>query len=108
MIVVITSWAPVRALRTPAIEPQAAPPRNPARMASGMWIADGRSHVNPTQPAQVAPITSWPAAPMLNRPARNASATDRPPSARGVASVSVRLSASGEPSELSNRPLYDS
>ncbi len=108
MIVVITSCAPVRALRIPAIEPHAAPPANPARMASGTWIADGRSHVKPTQPAQVAPMTSWPAAPMLNSPARNASATDRPPRASGVASVRVRPSASGEPSELSHRPLYDS
>jgi hypothetical protein len=100
MIVVITSWAPVRALSTPAIPPHTAPPRNPAITASGRWMALGRSQVNPTQPAHVAPMTSCPAAPMLNRPARNASATDKPASARGVASTRVRPMAACVPSEL--------
>ena len=102
MIVVITSCAPVRALRIPAIEPHAAPPANPAATASGRWIAAGRSQVKPTQPAHVAPITSWPAAPMLNSPARKATATDRPVSASGVASTSVRPRAREEPSDDSN------
>ena len=48
MIVLITSWAPVRALRNPAMPPQNAPPTSPARMARGRWIAAGRSNGNPT------------------------------------------------------------
>ena len=34
MIVVITSWAPVRAFSTPAMPPQIAPPIMPARIAA--------------------------------------------------------------------------
>src|SRR5918995_6742165 len=72
MIVVITSWAPVRALRKPAMPPQTAPPTKPAITATTTCSTRGRSQVNPTQPAHMAPTTSWPAPPMLNRPARNA------------------------------------
>src|SRR5918995_1415028 len=79
MIVVITSWAPVRALRRPAMPPQTAPPRKPAITASGRCTALGRSQVKPTHPAHVAPITSWPAPPMLKSPARD---PRRPPRLR--------------------------
>jgi hypothetical protein len=63
-------------------------------------MAFGRSQVNPTQPAHVAPMMSWPVAPMLNSPARNASATDNPARASGVASTSVRPMAACVPREL--------
>ena len=48
----------------------------------------GRSKLSPAQVPSIAPINSWPCAPMLNRPARKANATDRPAKIKGVASVS--------------------
>ena len=48
MIVVITSWAPVRALRNPTSPPQNAPPSRPATSATSRWTNGGRFHVKPT------------------------------------------------------------
>ena len=45
MIVTITSWAPVRALRTPGMPPQSPPPTAPASRMIGM--SDGAGHVRP-------------------------------------------------------------
>ena len=41
MIVTITSLAPVRALRTPAIPAQIAPPMMPPIAATSMWTTGG-------------------------------------------------------------------
>ena len=41
MIVTTTSWAPVNALRAPGMNPYSAPPRAPARMATGTAISGG-------------------------------------------------------------------
>ncbi len=108
MIVEITSWAPVRALRKPANPPHTMPPRIPARMASGRCTTAGSEKWKPTHAAQVAPIISWPAAPMLKRPARKARATERPAKMSGVASTSVRLMASTLPSDDSKSAWYAS
>jgi hypothetical protein len=55
MMVTITSWAPVFALRNPTI-----PPQIPARIiakaiAARMWIPTGRSYLNPIKEAPIAP-----------------------------------------------------
>src|SRR5436853_489123 len=42
MIVVMTSCAPVRALRMPGMKPQTAPPRQPADTAARRWSGQGR------------------------------------------------------------------
>jgi hypothetical protein len=89
MIVVITSWAPVRALRMPGMKPQSAPPSRPASSATSTWITIGSGSANPAIAAVMQPITAWPWPPMLNRPPRNASATDRPVKTSGAAYVSV-------------------
>ena len=56
MIVTITSWAPVRAFRKPGMKPHSAPPRNPARIASGRWMKIGSPVIEkPTNVAKIAP-----------------------------------------------------
>ena len=84
MIVVITSWAPVRALSTPGIAPYAAPPNTPARIASGICTNPGPSIMNPTKVEAKPPAIICPVAPMLNNPARNATATETPVKINGV------------------------
>ncbi len=39
----------------------------------------------------IAPITSWPPAPMLNRPQRNANPTEQPARTAGVAETMVEM-----------------
>ena len=59
MIVVITSWAPVLARRTPGMPPHSAPPTKPARMMIGTAMIAGTSYMNdqvPTQAAVTPPI----------------------------------------------------
>jgi len=90
MIVVITSWAPVWARSQPGMPPQMAPPMKPARIARGRCTTSGSPvSMNPTRTAVMPPMVIWPSTPMLNRPARNPSATDRPAMIRGAAAVSV-------------------
>ena len=60
MIVVITSWAPVRALSRPGMAPQIAPPRAPASSARGTWRYTGTWIENPTNSANIPPTSSWP------------------------------------------------
>ena len=48
MIVTITSLAPVRALRTPAIPPHTRPPRAAPTTASSRWATGGRFQAMPT------------------------------------------------------------
>ena len=85
MIVEMTSCAPVCALSHPAMPPQIAPPTSPAIIATSRCSSTGMCHVNPTQPAQMAPAISCPCPPMLNSPARNATPTDSPPRISGAA-----------------------
>ena len=59
MIVVMTSWAPVRARSTPGIPPHRAPPRKPARRMIGTARIAGVSYMNdhvPTHAAVTPPI----------------------------------------------------
>src|ERR687897_146624 len=88
MIVVMTSWAPVWALRKPGMPPQMAPHRTPPSSASTTCTTGGRSSVKPTQAAPIAPRMIWPSAPMLNRPARKARPTERPAAISGTAKTS--------------------
>ena len=84
MIVTITSFAPVRALRTPAMPAYRAPASIAAPSATAVWTTGGRRSENPTQTAASAPKTTWPWPPMLNRPARKPSARPSPPMIRGI------------------------
>src|SRR5919108_1836646 len=96
MIVVITSWAPTVALRTPAIPAQSAPATAATLIAIRMWTGFG-SEANqiPVWTPAIAPTVYWPFPPMLNRPHRNANATASPVNTSGVntSSVWIRLSA---------------
>ena len=84
MIVVITSCAPVRALSSPAIPPNIAPPIAPAATASGTCNQPGPSNAKPTHNEVIPPANIWPVAPMLNNPPLNAIDTARPLSRSGV------------------------
>src|SRR3954453_5823756 len=98
MMVVITSCAPVCALRNPGMNPQIPPPIIPARSANGRWTKAGRpgSHAA-ISPAHSPPTTIWPSMPMLNMPARAATAKARPPRTSGVAATSVSASSRWPP-----------
>ena len=107
MMVVITSCAPVAALSQPAMAAQPAPTSAPAASASGIWMSGGRpAKENPTTTAARPARSSWPSAPMLNRPARKASATPRPARISGAAAVSVSDSAYSDPNEPVNMATY--
>jgi len=64
---------------------QSAPNEIPTTIATSMWIGHGMSRAKPTQPAPTAAMSICPWPPMLNSPARNASATPRPAAMSGVA-----------------------
>ncbi len=86
MMVVITSWAPKRALSTPAAAPQAAPVPKAVATQSGTSSQAGRpAPAIPTQAVAKVAAISWPSAPMLKRPQRKARATARPVQMSGVA-----------------------
>ncbi len=53
------------------------------------WMTGGRLTPNPSQVATIAPPMNWLVEPMLNSPARNAMATDRPARISGVALTAV-------------------
>ncbi len=56
MMVVMTSWAPVRARRAPAMPPQRAPPSIEPMMASGRLKKTGMSMLIPRATAAIPPI----------------------------------------------------
>ena len=89
MIVTMTSCAPVLAFSRPTNQPMTAPPTNAPSTQTMTWMTGGRLTPKPSQVATTAPPTHWPAAPMLNRPARNAIATDNPVRISGVAWAQV-------------------
>ncbi len=89
MIVTITSWAPVLALSAPTIQPITAPPMKAPITHTIMCTTGGMLTAKPSQVATMAPPMNWPVPPMLNRPARNATATPRPVNIRGVALTAV-------------------
>ena len=62
-----------------------APPTKPPMTATTTWMTIGKWTAKPIQPAIMAPPMNWPVAPMLNMPARKASATARPARMSGVA-----------------------
>ncbi|CPU65050.1 Uncharacterised protein [Mycobacteroides abscessus] len=91
MIVTITSWAPVRALSTPAMLAHRAPPSAAPSTASRRCSPGGSANVQPTNPAKMPPRMIWPCAPMLNRPARKPMPSPRPARMSGVATVIVSV-----------------
>src|SRR5215204_2440056 len=104
MMVVITSCAPVCALRNPGMNPQIPPAIIPARTASGRWTKIGRpgSHAA-ASPAHSPPTTICPSMPMLNSPARAATAKASPPRISGVAATSVSASSRWPPNAPAKR-----
>ena len=88
MMVVMTSLAPVRALRNPGMKPQKAPVSTPHSVETRMIRNIGCSlSAIAAVAAPNAPRTNWPSTPMLNAPLRNETATARP----------VRISGSRRP-----------
>ena len=84
MIVTITSWAPVRALSTPAIIPISPPPTAAPSSAAIRCSTGGSGRAKPTSAPPMQPKITCPWPPMLNRPLRNASATDSPVKINGA------------------------
>ena len=106
MMVVITSWAPVATLSQPGMAPHAPPAPMPAARARGRWIQTGRpSNCTPTQTAPTDPIRNCPAAPMLNRPALMARATDRPVRTNGEVLRTVAARPRAVPAEPATKPV---
>src|SRR5215207_5788047 len=107
MMVVITSCAPVCALRNPGMNPQIPPATIPARTASGRWTKIGRpgSHAA-AKPAHSPPTTIWPSMPMLNSPAREATAKASPPRISGVAITNVSANSRWPPNAPAKRASY--
>ena len=94
MMVVMTSWAPVRAFRKPGMKPQKPPASVAPAMANTRITRLGSPEVwseTPTNVAPSAPMISWPSPPMLNMPVRNEIATARPTKMRGVAATRVSV-----------------
>ena len=106
MMVVITSCAPVRAFKMPGIAPKIAPPTAPAIIASGTWMYPGPSIAKPTHKAVMPPASIWPVAPMLKRPALNATATEIPHKISGVELLMVLEIARNEPNEPTTSAQY--
>ena len=104
MMVVITSWAPVRAFNTPGMAPNIAPPTPAANSANGTCSTAGSWNANPTHKPVIAPANICPVAPMLKRPALNADETAKPAKSNGVAPVMVLEMARSEPNEPLNSP----
>ncbi len=90
MIVVITSCAPVVALRKPAIPAHAPPASVAITTVRRMWSQPvSPAKLEPTHTVMYAPTRYWPWPPMLNIPQRNAKATARPVRISGVVMISV-------------------
>src|SRR6476659_6295704 len=105
MIVVTTSWAPVRAFSSPGMKPQNPPTIAPARIDAR--IARGAGQVATAAPVPApatAPIRNWPWAPMLNKPALKPTPTASPPRLSGPAWTSVLT----RPLTLPRRPAPSS
>ena len=71
------------------MKPHAAPPMKPMKSESSRSSGNGRPIQAPTTAATKAPTKNWPWAPMLNSPARNAKATERPVRISGVVAFRV-------------------
>ena len=67
------------------MKPQSAPPSAPAISATSRCTTGGSGSAKPATAARMTAIVAWPWAPMLNRPPRKASATDRPVKTSGAA-----------------------
>ncbi len=89
MIVRITSCAPVRALMSPAIAPQSAPPAMPAMSVTGMCSQIGRSSENVSSAATAHTDEHLAASTDVEQADANASATPRPAAMSGAAKPSV-------------------
>ena len=90
MIVVITSCAPVVALRKPAIAAHNAPAAAATTTVSNTCgRCDMCGKLVPIQRPVMMPIRYWPWPPMLNSPQRNANATARPVRISVVVRISV-------------------
>ena len=78
------------AFRTPATPAHSAPPTMPPTRTIGSRMGDG-SELNliPIAVHAIEPASSWPSAPMLNRPARNGSATAMPAVMSGMTNTIV-------------------
>src|SRR5919199_534355 len=97
MIVVITSCAPKYALRKPGMAPHRKPVRMQASKTRSVPRGPRNPRATPSPAAVMAPIKTCPSPPMLNSPARKATATAMPVKIRGVAFSTVRPMASGDP-----------
>src|SRR5581483_5568260 len=94
MIVLMTSLVSRRARSHPQMPPHTAPPAAPTAIIS--VIASGRGHpprYGPTAPAAIAPMTSWPSAPMFHSAAENETEIASPVKISGVARTTVSVSA---------------
>ena len=80
-------------LRMAGINPQRAPPKNPAKNINGMMIAAGRwgPQFNPTHVPKIAPISSWLSAPMFQNLPLKARVKPLPIKINGIALVMVSL-----------------
>ncbi len=87
MMVEMTSNAPRRTRSQAAIPHQAAPPANATSRMAGTCRKPGHPEAVPIHPAAIAPTTSWPSAPMFQKPARNATSTASPVKRSGTAFV---------------------
>src|SRR4051794_6513511 len=87
MIVVITSCAPNRDLRTPGTPPTTPPPTAAATRYTGSVSNAGNpdGSARPTNAATNPPAATWLSAPMLNNPARRPTATASPVNVNVVA-----------------------
>ena len=107
MMVTITSCAPVYTFSAPGIAPHSAPPAIPASSANGRWITIGKpSKWTPTATAEIVPMMNCPDAPILNRPALKATATDNPVRISGVILRMVVAHPRALPKAPENSPRY--
>src|SRR5918994_1923531 len=95
MIVVMTSCAP-KILSSPGMAPHSQPPKPAATIAATRTNGPGPGMVSATATPAMAPMNSWPSPPILNRPARNGTATARPVKMSGVALTMVRPEGAGQ------------
>ena len=92
MMVVITSCAPVRALRKPGMKPHSAPVSVPIATASISSSGLGTSRKASTATvAPMAPMMNWPSTPMLKTPLRKEIATASPVKMSGADATSVSV-----------------
>ena len=97
MIVVTTSCAPTVAFNTPGMPAHTAPAAMPPSSTMGRRIGEGRVlNLMPMAAQAIDPASSWPSAPMLNRPARNGKATATPVVISGMTkTIVLEISSAG-------------